>query len=169
MIWLNCTHLFSTKSFHHDYHFEIQLMMVSYLSGYTSMSWSGKHLSEKNTSGDVSIFLQRFTSNLRPMCHGISIFPFGDLSAPGVSLRPPALVTLAGDVVKVRGTSNVVCKWRLPGPWHKPHHRTSSRCHTSRNDVVWHHLPALPSLNTQSDLNSRSLTISCLAAWTPLT
>ena len=36
------------------------------------------------------------------ICHGISIFPFGDLSAPGASLRPPALVMLARDTVKAR-------------------------------------------------------------------
>ena len=39
------------------------------------------------------------TSFWHHMCHGISIFPFGDLSAPGASLRPPALVTLAHDAV----------------------------------------------------------------------
>ena len=44
------------------------------------------------------------------MCHGISIFPFSDLSVPGASLRPPALDTLARDMVKVRGTGDVVCK-----------------------------------------------------------
>ena len=44
------------------------------------------------------------------MCHGISIFPFGDLSAPAVSLRPPALVMLARDMVKACGTGDVVCK-----------------------------------------------------------
>ena len=38
-----------------------------------------------------------------------------DLSAPGVSLRPPALVTLSRDVVKACGTGDVVCKQRLPG------------------------------------------------------
>ena len=43
-------------------------------------------------------------------------FPFGDLSAPRVSLRPPALVTLTRDAVKVCGTSDVICKWQLPGP-----------------------------------------------------
>ena len=51
-----------------------------------------------------------------PICHDISIFPFGDLSAPGASLRPPALVTLARDAVKACGTGDVVCKQRLPGP-----------------------------------------------------
>ena len=40
----------------------------------------------------------------------------GDLSAPRASLRPPALVTLARDVVKVRSTGDVICKQRLPGP-----------------------------------------------------
>ena len=35
-----------------------------------------------------------------------------DLSAPGVSLRPPALVMLSHDTVKVHGTGNVVCKQR---------------------------------------------------------
>ena len=44
------------------------------------------------------------------MCHGISIFPIGDLSAPRASLRPLALVTLAHDAVKARGTGDVVCK-----------------------------------------------------------
>ena len=38
-----------------------------------------------------------------------------DLSAPTVSLRPPALVTLSRDVVKVHGTGDVVCKQRLLG------------------------------------------------------
>ena len=38
-----------------------------------------------------------------------------DLSAPRVSLRPSALVTLSHDMVKARGTGNVVCKQRLPG------------------------------------------------------
>ena len=38
-----------------------------------------------------------------------------DLSAPGVSLRPPALVTLSCDVVKACGTSDIVCKQWLPG------------------------------------------------------
>ena len=101
------------------------------------------------------------------ICHGISIFPFGDLSAPGASLRLPALVTLAHDTVKACGTGDVVCKWQLPGLWRKPHHQTSGRCRTSRNDVAWCHLPALPSLNTWPDLYLRSLTISHLAAWTP--
>ena len=46
----------------------------------------------------------------------VSLFPPPvDLSAPGVSLRPPALVTLSRDVVKVHGTSDVVCKQRLLG------------------------------------------------------
>ena len=36
--------------------------------------------------------------------------PFGDLSAPGALLRPPALVMLTHDAVKVRGTGDVVCK-----------------------------------------------------------
>ena len=31
-----------------------------------------------------------------------------DLSAPGVSLRPPALVTLSHDVVKAHGTGDIV-------------------------------------------------------------
>ena len=43
-------------------------------------------------------------------------FPFGDLSAPGASLRPPALVTLTHDGVEVHGTGDVICKWQLPGP-----------------------------------------------------
>ena len=38
-----------------------------------------------------------------------------DLSAPGVSPRPPALVTLSCDAVKAHGTSDVLCKQRLPG------------------------------------------------------
>ena len=38
-----------------------------------------------------------------------------DLSAPRVLLRPPALVTLSHDMVKVHGTGDVVCKQRLPG------------------------------------------------------
>ena len=38
-----------------------------------------------------------------------------DLSAPGVSLRPLALVTLSCDAVQVHGTGDVVCKQRLPG------------------------------------------------------
>ena len=38
-----------------------------------------------------------------------------DLSAPRASLRPPALVTLSHDVVKVHGTGNIVCKQRLLG------------------------------------------------------
>ena len=42
-------------------------------------------------------------------------FPFGDLSAATVSLRPPALVTLTRDAVKVCGTSDIIWKWRLPG------------------------------------------------------
>ena len=43
-------------------------------------------------------------------------FPLGDLSAPGASLRPPALVTLILDVVKLRGTGDVICERQLPGP-----------------------------------------------------
>ena len=43
-------------------------------------------------------------------------FPFGDLSAPGVSLRPPALVTLTCDTVKARSTDDIICKRQLPGP-----------------------------------------------------
>ena len=38
-----------------------------------------------------------------------------DLSAPGVSLRPLALVTLSRDAVKANGTGDVVCKQWLPG------------------------------------------------------
>ena len=38
-----------------------------------------------------------------------------DLSAPGVSLRPPALVTLSRDVVKAHGTGDIVCKQWLLG------------------------------------------------------
>ena len=38
-----------------------------------------------------------------------------DLSAPGVSLRPPALVTLSHDMVKLHCTGDVVCKQWLPG------------------------------------------------------
>ena len=53
-----------------------------------------------------------------------------DLSAPRVSLRPLALVTLSHDAVKAHGTGDVVCKQRLPGI------RTSGRCCTSHNDVA---------------------------------
>ena len=88
-----------------------------------------------------------------------------DLSVPGVSLRPPALVMLSCDTVKVHGTGDVVCKQWLLGSWHKPRHWTSSRCHMSHYDVAWHHLPA--PLNTLPSLCSRSLTISHLAAWIP--
>ena len=42
--------------------------------------------------------------------------PFSDLSVPGVSLRPLALVTLTREEVRVRGTGDVICKQRLPGP-----------------------------------------------------
>ena len=46
----------------------------------------------------------------------VSPFPLPvDLSAPRVSLRPPALVTLSRDMVKVHGTGDVVCKQQLPG------------------------------------------------------
>ena len=38
-----------------------------------------------------------------------------DLSAPGVSLRPLALVTISCDAVKVHGTGDIVCKQRLLG------------------------------------------------------
>ena len=41
---------------------------------------------------------------------------FGDLFAPGALLRPPALVMLTRDAVKVCGTGNVVCKQWLPEP-----------------------------------------------------
>ena len=43
-------------------------------------------------------------------------FLFSDLSAPVVSLRPLALVTLTRDTVKAHGTGDIICKWRLPGP-----------------------------------------------------
>ena len=36
--------------------------------------------------------------------------PFGDLPAPGASLRPPALVMLTRDAVRARGTGDVICK-----------------------------------------------------------
>ena len=39
-----------------------------------------------------------------------------DLSAPGASLRPLALVMLNCDTVKALGTGNIICKWQLPGP-----------------------------------------------------
>ena len=42
-------------------------------------------------------------------------FPSGDLSAPRVSLRPPALVTLTHDVVKVHGTGNAVLQMAVAG------------------------------------------------------
>ena len=42
--------------------------------------------------------------------------PFGDLSAPRASLRPPALVTLTHDMVKACGTGDVICKRQLLGP-----------------------------------------------------
>ena len=48
----------------------------------------------------------------------VTVSPFTppvDLSAPRVSLRPPALVTLSHDVVKAHSTGDVVCKQRLPG------------------------------------------------------
>ena len=44
-----------------------------------------------------------------------SLPPPVDLSAPGVSLRPLALVTLSHDAVKVHGTGDVVCKQWLLG------------------------------------------------------
>ena len=37
-------------------------------------------------------------------------FPFGDLSAAGASLRPPALVRLTHDAVKACGTGDIICK-----------------------------------------------------------
>ena len=43
-------------------------------------------------------------------------FPFGDLSAPGASLRPLTLVMLTRDAVKAHGTGDVICKRQLPGP-----------------------------------------------------
>ena len=43
-------------------------------------------------------------------------FPFGGLSAPRASLRPPALATLTRDMVKVRGTGDIICKRLLLGP-----------------------------------------------------
>ena len=49
------------------------------------------------------------------MCHGIAISLPVDLSAPGVLLRPPDLVTLSHDTVKAHGTGDVVCKQRLLG------------------------------------------------------
>ena len=78
--------------------------------------------------------------------------PLGDLSVPGGSLKPPALVRLTCDAVRACGTGDVICKRWLLGPWCKPHHRTSGRCRTSRNDVAWHHLLALPPLNTRPNL-----------------
>ena len=41
----------------------------------------------------------------------VTVLPFSlpvDLSAPGALLRPPALVTLSHDVVKVHGTGDIV-------------------------------------------------------------
>ena len=56
------------------------------------------------------MFLDSLLIIILPMCHGISIFPFGDLSASGALLRPLALVTLAHDAVKAHGTGDIVCK-----------------------------------------------------------
>ena len=36
--------------------------------------------------------------------------PFGDLSAPGASLRPQALVMLTRDTVKAHGTGDLVAR-----------------------------------------------------------
>ena len=49
------------------------------------------------------------------MCHGIVISLPVDLSAPVVLLRPPALVMLSRDAIKVHDTGDVVCKQRSPG------------------------------------------------------
>ena len=56
------------------------------------------------TGGSISVYVMVSPS-----------FLFGDLFAPRASLRPPALVMLTHDMVKVHGTGDVVCKQRLPG------------------------------------------------------
>ena len=51
----------------------------------------------------------------RGECHSVSVFPSGNLSAPGALLRPPALVTLTCDAVKVCGAGNIVLQTAIAG------------------------------------------------------
>ena len=53
---------------------------------------------------------------LQSMCHGITISPPVDLSAPVALLRPLALVTLGRDAVQAYSIGDVVCKQLSPGP-----------------------------------------------------
>ena len=49
------------------------------------------------------------------MCHSVSVFPSGNLSAPGALLRPPALVMLTRDAVKACGAGNVILQTAVAG------------------------------------------------------
>ena len=125
----------------------------------TPLLWTESHMPVKTLPWPNFVVASKYMSRYRH-------FPLPvDLSAPGVSLRPPALVTLSRDTVKAHGTGDVVFKQRLPGSWCKVHHRTFGRCRMSHNDVAWRHL--LAPLNTLPGLYPRSLTISHLAAWIP--
>ena len=58
---------------------------------------------------------QRGTCIFIAICHSVSVFPSGNLSAPGALLRPPALVTLTRDVVKVCSAGNVILQMAVAG------------------------------------------------------
>ena len=49
------------------------------------------------------------------ICHSVSVFLSGNLSAPGALLRPPALVTLTRDAVKVCSASNIILQMAVAG------------------------------------------------------